>query len=381
MKFLKNFFVVILLSIFFVYITNISAIPEKLILFQNEEYKFNLLKGINISDFSKDNTIKTDIVGNIKLKLKALGIIPVKDITVSVVPEQLVIPAGKTLGVRLYSKGVLVVGKSIVEGIDGNDYEPYINTDIEAGDIILEINEKMIEDIEQLKESVKESNGKELKIKYEKNGKIEEGEIIPVKAIDGNEYKIGLWVRDGAMGIGTLSFVDLETGRFAALGHGVSDGDTKERIILDSGTLNEAKIVSVTKGKKDRPGEILGVLDSDYIVGNIDSNSNIGIYGTLTEKKLSEFEENQAVKVASRNEIELGKATILCTVEDGITEEYEIEIQKKYIDRNASSKCMIIKVTDKSLLEKTGGIIQGMSGSPILQNGKLIRLHNARIFE
>ena len=114
MKFLKNFFVVILLSIFFVYITNISAIPEKLILFQNEEYKFNLLKGINISDFSKDNTIKTDIVGNLKLKLKALGIIPVKDITVSVVPEQLVIPAGKTLGVRLYSKGVLVVGKSIV---------------------------------------------------------------------------------------------------------------------------------------------------------------------------------------------------------------------------------------------------------------------------
>ena len=381
MKFLKNFFSIIVLSIIFVYITNISAIPEKLILFQNEEYKLNLLKGINISDTTNENTIKTDIIGNIELKLKALGIIPVKDISVSVVPEQLVIPAGETLGVRLYSKGVLVVGKSIVEGIDGNDYEPYVNTNIEVGDIILEINGETIENIDELKKAVEESNGRELVIKYEKNGKLLEGEILPIKAIDGNEYKIGLWVRDGAMGIGTLSFVDLNTGKFAALGHGVSDTDTKEKIILDSGTLNDAKIVSITKGKKDNPGEILGVLDSNNVLGSIDKNSNIGIYGSLTNKKLSEFEENKAVKVASRNEIELGKATILCTVEDGKKEEFEIEVQKKYLDRNASSKCMIIKVTDKRLLEKTGGIIQGMSGSPILQNGKLIRLYNTCIFE
>ena len=381
MKFLKNFFSIIVLSIIFVYITNISAIPEKLILFQNEEYKLNLLKGINISDTTNENTIKTDIIGNIELKLKALGIIPVKDISVSVVPEQLVIPAGETLGVRLYSKGVLVVGKSIVEGIDGNDYEPYVNTNIEVGDIILEINGETIENIDELKKAVEESNGRELVIKYEKNGKLLEGEILPIKAIDGNEYKIGLWVRDGAMGIGTLSFVDLNTGKFAALGHGVSDTDTKEKIILDSGTLNDAKIVSITKGKKDNPGEILGVLDSNNVLGSIDKNSNIGIYGSLTNKKLSEFEENKAVKVASRNEIELGKATILCTVEDGKKEEFEIEVQKKYLDRNASSKCMIIKVTYKRLLEKTGGIIQGMSGSPILQNGKLIRLYNTCIFE
>ena len=372
MKFLKNFFLIIVLSIIFVYITNISAIPEKLILFQNEEYKLNLLKGIDIAEEAENNEIKTDIIGNIELKLKALGIIPVKDISVSVVPEQLVIPVGETLGVKLYSKGVLVVGKSIVEGIDGNDYEPYANTNIDVGDLIVEINGKSIEKIEDLQNAIKEANGKELNIKYEKNGKELESEIIPIKSIDGNEYKIGLWVRDGAMGIGTLSFVDAETGKFAALGHGVSDTDTKKRIVLESGTMNEAKIVSITKGKKDSPGEILGVLESNEVVGTIEENTNIGIYGNLTEKKISEYNKNNAVKIASRKEIELEKATILCTVEDGKTEEYEIEIQKKYLEKDASSKCMIIKVTDKRLLEKTGGIIQGMSGSPILQNGKLI---------
>ncbi|MBO5142197.1 MAG: SpoIVB peptidase [Clostridia bacterium] len=372
MKFLKNFFLIIVLSIIFVYITNISAIPEKLILFQNEEYKLNLLNGIKSAETNEKNEIKTDIIGNIKLKLKALGIIPVKDISVSVVPEKLVIPVGQTLGVKLYSKGVLIVGKSVVEGIDGNDYEPYVGTNIEIGDIILEINGIKTEKIEDLKKIVEESNGRALTVKYLKNEQILEDDIIPIKSIDGNDYKIGLWVRDGAMGIGTVSFVDAETGKFAALGHGVSDADTKNKIILDSGTLNEAKIVSVTKGKKDDPGEILGVIDSGEIIGNVNKNSNIGIYGNLTEKKLKELNTNDAVKVASRNEIEIGKATILCTVEEGGAEEFEIEIQKKYLDKSSNSKCMIIKVTDKELLEKTGGIIQGMSGSPILQNGKLI---------
>ena len=371
MKFKKSFFLLILLTIIFVYITNISAIPEKLILFQNENYELNLLKGIEIAENS-ENKIKTDIIGEIKIKLKALGIIPVKDISVSVVPEQLVIPAGETLGVKLYSEGVLVVGKSIVEGLDGRDYEPYENSKIGIGDIILEINKNEIETIEDVKNIVENSNGEKILVKYKKDDIIVEDEIIPVKSIDGNGYKIGLWIRDGAMGIGTLSFIDLETGKFAALGHGVSDTDTKEKIQIETGTLNTAKIVSITESKKDSPGEILGVLDSNNIIGNIEKNSEIGIYGKLTAQKLSNYDEKKAVKIASRNEIALGKASILCTLEDGKTEEYEIEIQKKYLDKDTSSKCMIIKITDERLISKTGGIIQGMSGSPILQNGKLI---------
>jgi len=371
LKFKKSFFLLIVLTIIFVYITNISAIPEKLILFQNEDYELNLLKGIEIAENS-ENKIKTDIIGEIKIKLKALGIIPVKDISVSVVPEQLVIPAGETLGVKLYSKGVLVVGKSIVEGLDGRDYEPYENSKIEIGDIILEINKKEVETIEDVKNIVENSNGEKLLIKYKKDDIVVEDEIIPIKSIDGNGYKIGLWIRDGAMGIGTLSFVDKETGKFAALGHGVSDTDTKEKIQIGSGTLNTAKIVSITASKKDNPGEILGVLDSNKVIGNIEKNSEIGIYGNLMPTKLNDYDESNAVKIASRNEIKLGKASILCTLENDKTEEYEIEIQKKYLDKDASSKCMIIKVTDERLLAKTGGIIQGMSGSPILQNGKLI---------
>ena len=371
MKFKKSFFLLIVLTIIFVYITNISAIPEKLILFQNEDYELNLLKGIEIAE-NNENKIKTDIIGELKLKLKALGVIPVKDISVSVVPEQLVIPVGETLGVKLYSKGVLVVGKSIVEGLDGRDYEPYENSKIGIGDIITQINDKQIETIEDVKEVVGNSNGEKLLVKYKKDENIIEDEIIPIKSIDGNGYKIGLWIRDGAMGIGTLSFVDIETGKFAALGHGVSDTDTKEKIQMESGTLNTAKIVSITASKKDNPGEILGVLDSNNVIGNIEKNSEIGIYGNLVPAKLANYDESNAVKIASRNEIKLGKASILCTLENDKTEEYEIEIQKKYLDKDASSKCMIIKVTDERLLSKTGGIIQGMSGSPILQNGKLI---------
>lgn len=372
MKFKKSFFLLILLSIIFVYITNISSIPEKLILFQNEDYELNLLNGIEIAESDEKNKIATNIIGNIELKLKALGIIPVKDISVSVVPEQLVIPTGEALGVKLYSKGVLIVGKSTVEGIDGNDYEPYANTNIEIGDTILKIDNYEIETIADLKRSVEESDGKPIIITYKKGNKIIEDDIIPIKSIDGNGYKLGLWVRDGAMGIGTVSFIDTETRKFAALGHGVSDTDTKQRLDIESGTLNEVKILSITKGKKDAPGEILGVLNSDKIVGEIEKNTEIGVYGNLNIEKIDEYNEKKAVKVASRKEIELGKATILCTLEEGKTEEYEIEIQKKYLDKDANSKCMIVKVTDERLLEKTGGIVQGMSGSPILQNGKLI---------
>lgn len=372
MNFKKTFFLVIVLSIIFVYITNISLIPEKIILFQNEKFELNLLNGLELVDTNEKNKIKTDIIGNIKLKLKALGFIPVKDISVSVVPEQLVIPVGETLGVKLYSKGVLVVGKSVVEGVDGKDYNPYENSNIEIGDVILKLNNQEVETIEKLKEIVEKSNGEEILITYEKNGVQIEESILPIKSIDGNKYKIGLWVRDGAMGIGTLSFVDIETGKFAALGHSVSDPDTKKMIDINSGTLNEANILSITKSKKNSPGEILGVLESENVVGNIEKNSNIGIYGNLSAQKLSEYNAKNVIKVASRNEIKIGKATILCTLEEGKTEEYEIEIQKKFLDKGTTSKCMIIKITDSRLLEKTGGIVQGMSGSPILQNGKLV---------
>lgn len=393
MNFNKKFFLLIVLTIIFVYITNISSIPENLVLFQNENYKMNLLKGMELktdtswqetNDTQKlsyempkeivenTNQIKTDWIGTIKLKLTALGIIPIKDISVSVVPERLVIPAGETLGVKLYAKGVIVVGKSIVEGIDGKDYEPYANTNIETGDILLEVDHTPIETIEDLQNAIQNAAGKEIRIVYEKEGKEYEETIKPVKTLDENTYRIGLWVRDGAMGIGTLSFIDIETGKFAALGHGVSDTDTKQRIEATGGSLNDVRIVSINKGKKDDPGEILGILDGQKEVGTIEKNTEIGIYGTLTAEKLAEYRIEDAVKIASRKEVELGKATILCTLENGKTEEFEIEIQKKYLEKDATSKCMIIQVTDERLLAKTGGIIQGMSGSPILQNGKLI---------
>ncbi len=387
MKFKKIFFLLLVLTIIFVYITNISSIPEKIIVFKDENYEIPLLNGISLqadsfddaqmafykTDASKNrNKIQTDFIGKMKLKLTALGMIPIRDISVSVVPKQFVVPAGETLGVKLYSKGVLVVGKSIVEGMNGTNYEPYNTTHIEAGDLILEIDKVPVQSIAELKKAIDSSKGKEVQITYERDGKKYVEPLKPIQSVSDGTYKIGLWVKDGAMGIGTLSFVDVQTGKFAALGHGVSDADTKEKLTIDTGTLNDVKILSIQKGKKEEPGEIVGVLDSENQVGTVEKNSAIGIYGSLDESKWKDYQNKKAVEVASRNEIELGKATILCNLSENEYKEYEIEIQKKYVDKTSNSKCMIIKVTDEELLAKTGGIVQGMSGSPILQNNKLV---------
>lgn len=171
---------------------------------------------------------------------------------------------------------------------------------------------------------------------------------------------------------GTLTFYSPKNNRYGALGHGISDYDIKELIDVESGTLNLASILDVTKGIKDLPGEIKGLLNDDVKIGTIEKNNSNGIYGTF-EDESNYFRGRKEVLVASKNEIELGKATVICTVDkDNVPKEYEIEIQKISDNPNISSKGMIIQVTDKELLEKTGGIIQGMSGSPIIQNGKFI---------
>ena len=184
--------------------------------------------------------------------------------------------------------------------------------------------------------------------------------------------RLGLWVRDGAMGVGTLTFYDENNNAYGALGHGISDYDLKELIDVDTGTLNIASVMEVTKGTKNVPGEIKGLLNEKKEIGSIKKNNVNGIYGVFSGDS-EHFRARDEVLVASKNEIKLGKAIVVCTVDDdNIPKEYEIEIVKIADNPNVSSKGMIIKVTDENLLEKTGGIIQGMSGSPIIQDGRLI---------
>lgn len=378
----KIFLLLILFTVLYIYMTSIDKIPEKIVLFQNEDYEISHLKGTyiegnatSIADliWKKLTKVNSRDTGISKLKLSAFGGFFKKDIEVSVLPTKKVIVGGDTIGIRLYSKGVLVIGESPVQGMDGTYYEPYRDTKIKKGAKILTINDKKVETILELVEVVAniEENKKAI-VKYEQEGQIYEEEMDPITSFDDGRKKLGLWVRDGAMGVGTLTFYDRQTGKLGALGHGISDIDLKELIDVDEGFLNLANIISVKKGMKNEPGEIKGMLNEKVEIGKITLNNECGIYGEY-EKECDLLNNRKEVLVASKNEIETGPATIYCSIDaDGIPKEYSINIVKKSEMIGIKSKGMIIEVTDKELLEKTGGIIQGMSGSPILQNGKFI---------
>ena len=253
--------------------------------------------------------------------------------------------------------------------VEGN--KPYENTGIKEGDRIISINEKEISNTEELTETVNASQGKEITVTFlqEDNTK-QVVTMTPTKTQD-NEYKLGLWVRDAAAGVGTATFYEPESGRFASLGHGIADVDTGDLITISNGELVTMKLVSVTKGEKGKPGEIRGSIENSSTIGEVYKNTSFGIYGKVKNKEYLNI-TNQAIEVASREEIKTGKAQIICEVEEGNLKKYEIEIQKIYTGNHQDNKSMQIKVTDEQLLEKTGGIIQGMSGAPIIQNGKFV---------
>lgn len=291
----------------------------------------------------------------------------VSNVTVNVIPKTTVIPLGNAIGLKLYTQGVLVVGMSEIEG-----EKPYENTGIKEGDRIIYINNKKISNTDDLVQTVNSSQGKQVEVKYIKEENNEEviTNIKPAKTKD-NEYKLGLWVRDAAAGVGTATFYEPSTGMFALLGHGITDIDTGDLVTIANGELVNSNIVSITKGEKGKPGEIRGSIEGQGKIGDISKNTAFGIFGKTANKSKLKITENE-MEVLARNEIKQGKAQIICELEEGKKKTYEIEIQKIYTANNTDNKSMLIKVTDKELLEKTGGIIQGMSGSPIIQNGKFV---------
>lgn len=248
--------------------------------------------------------------------------------------------------------------------------KPYENTGIKEGDRIVSINNHQIEVAEDLMQMVNSSNGKEVNITYIHENVRETTNMIPVKTKE-NEYKLGLWVRDAAAGVGTATFYEPESGMFASLGHGITDIDTGDLITISNGELVTTNIVSVQKGEKGKPGEIRGSIEGSLVLGSVSKNTAFGIFGKITNKNSLKVSE-EAIDVMPREEIKKGKAQIICEIESGKKEYYDIEIEKIYTSNNKDNKSMLIKVTDARLLDKTGGIIQGMSGSPIIQNNKFV---------
>lgn len=375
MKNRKVFPIIFFLLVILIYVTNITAIPNKVILFKNEKLNLGNIAGITVDVKNDQRYTALQTVTNIDdekiakdftVQLKLFNFIPVKEVSVNVIPSTTVIPVGTTVGLKLYTDGVLVVGMSEING-----QRPYEKTGIEEGDMIISLNEEIITCTADLIEKVNNSNGAQISVKYIRDGKEYQTEIIPAKSSE-NEYKLGLWVRDAAAGVGTVTYYEPSTGNFAALGHGILDIDTGKLINIANGEVVTANILSIQKGVKGNPGEIRGAIFNGTTIGQVSKNTNLGIYGRINNIAKLNISTEQELEVATRDEISLGKAEIICSLENGVRSNYEIEIKKIYQGNVEDNKSMLIEVTDERLLEKTGGIIQGMSGSPIIQNGKFI---------
>jgi stage IV sporulation protein B len=294
----------------------------------------------------------SDNIGTVNLSLDLFGTIPLKEIDVNVLPRTTVVPLGNSVGLKLYTDGVLVVGMSEIIGEDSVNYKPYENSGIEEGDRIIQVNNVAIKNTEELIKSVNKSQGNELEIVYVHNNNEVTTSIRPAKTSE-NEYKLGLWVRDAAAGVGTATFYEPSTGMFTALGHGITDIDTGNIVEIANGELTTSTIIAIKKGAKGNPGEIRGTIESGLKIGEIYKNGLFGICGSITNKENLDVSHSEEMEVALRSEIKEGKAYIICEIENGKREKYEIEIEKIYTSNNYDNKSMLIKVTDQRLLEKT----------------------------
>lgn len=299
---------------------------------------------------------------------KFLNLIPVKEVSVHVVEKNYVMPSGIPIGIYTKTKGILIIGTGKVTASDGLVYEP-ADQIVKSGDYILKMNGKAVSKKEDLIDFVNESEGEAVVLTILREGKTIEVKIEPVLLEDGS-YKLGIWVRDDMAGVGTLTYICQDL-KYGALGHPVSDGDTGSMIRLAEGKVYDTDIVGIVKGKDGSPGELTGVINykEEYCIGNIEKNTPTGICGTL--KKVPEEMEDAYVEVGMKQEIHTGEAYILSAL-DGSLRQYRIDIDEVDLNSKEQNKGILFHVTDDLLLSETGGIVQGMSGSPILQDGKII---------
>lgn len=288
-------------------------------------------------------------------KIKLFGFLPIKDATINQIAQKQLVVLGTPFGVKLYTKGVIVV--------DAEENSAAIAAGIQVGDIILSYNNVEVHSNEELAEQVQQSNGRQQKARILRNQRTQTVWVTPNQTEYG--YAIGLWVRDSSAGLGTLTYYDPQTNTVAGLGHSISDVDTGLVMPVERGTLCTARITGVKIGEKGSPGELLGSLNKQEL-GTVTANDKTGLFANAT----TDF-EGVSYPVALKEEITEGEAQIICTVHGEQPKTYTIRITK--INNNLSEyRNLCIQITDQALLDATGGIVQGMSGSPILQNGKII---------
>ena len=337
---------------YFSYLSHLSSLPS---------FKYFNFSPINSNSYKNPDNADEIYTANL------FGIIPIKKVQINIFPQTALIPGGMPFGVKFFTEGVVVVGLSDIE-TDRGTSNPAKAAGIKTSDIITQINGIPINNVEEAAKIIESSDGDTLYLNILRDGKTVELKLKPVYSVSESKYKSGIWLRDSTAGIGTVTFITPANYAFGGLGHGICDVDTGNLMPLKKGTIINAVIENSVKGKPDLPGELKGKFKEN--MGTLLANTSNGIFGILNDMPVTP-EKATPLPIGLRTEIKEGKAVIYSTVDEKGVREFEIEIIKIYKNTN-DSKNFLIKITDPGLLEITGGIVQGMSGSPIIQDGKIV---------
>lgn len=302
----------------------------------------------------------------IKVISAALALIFITSLSASALTKE-VVPLGRTTGIKLFSEGAMVVGFSSVGAKSGS---PAQNAGIKMGDILTRVNGYDVGSNEDVARAVAESETSDIAVEILRGTEKMSLSVKAEKSEEDGKLRMGAWVRDSMAGIGTITFVDPTTGKYGALGHGVNDSDTGTLMPIDRGSLMKSNVVGINQGKVGEPGELKGSFDLSRDQGTLTDNEKSGVYGVLEDTTI--YGGMQTMPTAKKSEIEKGKAYIYSNISEDQIEKFEIEITKIYNEYDTELRDMMIEITDERLISATGGIVQGMSGSPIIQNGKII---------
>lgn len=358
------------------YIKKVNDLPNSMIVTYSD------IEDANSSD-SFSPLISLDLPENINvatngeltetvMSVKLFNIFTIKKVNVRLLVDTEVYVGGETVGFNLFSDGVICVGSNAVVTENGMS-EPILDSQLLDGDAILKIDDIEIENIGDLDSIINmpDKAGKELSLTVKRGDEIIATKITPVFDLISRKYKLGLWVRNNASGVGTLTYIKMSDFRFGAVGHPIVDSSLGENFDVERGNIYRCRLLGIKKGEKNSPGEIRSSINlSDDAIGLADTNCKYGVYGNILNKAM--IDADRTASLGGRLGVKLGNAKIYCNIDNQGIKAYDVKIIRANKQNSADEKSMIIKVTDKELLEKTGGIIQGMSGSPIVQNGKLI---------
>lgn len=372
---IKRKITLIVLSLFFA-VTAMFFPYDLFSKFQNEMYVTqselsqmltnNWLISSNVSSVKADDGDFDKYIVNYKL----FNLFNIKKLKVNIIEPDRYFAGGETLGFSLQSKGIILIGGNYILSKNGIE-RPFEKSGLKTGDIITKINDIEINNVEDIAKILENFKGGSVRLSVTRNNETFEVEITPALDSLTNTYKLGLWVKEDAVGIGTLSFVNATTKRFGSLGHSINDSETNQCIDVSGGNIYESKILGIKKGRSGKAGELMGTFSREKVLGSVDKNCEYGVYGFLDDIE-PVIKNKTSVDIGGRLSAKPGKAQILSALDGDEIKAYDIEIIKTNFQQSCNEKSMVIRVTDKELISKTCGIVQGMSGSPIIQDGKLI---------